>query len=116
MQATIAYINIWEYFTSTKLEGENEQSINLDVSVWDILTTMQTMLGLCKTLTNFTLKKIEKLAQLVVANITSLARSIEEPHRIFGQPSKLVVYQHLFNFIFYVKHNNVIKYDDFTWN
>jgi hypothetical protein len=66
------------------LEGKNEQSINLDVSVWDILTTMQTMLGLCKTLTNFILKKFEKLAQLVVATITSLARSIGKAHRIFG--------------------------------
>jgi hypothetical protein len=89
VQSTIAYINIWEYFD--KVGTENKQSINLDISVWDILMTLQMMLGLCKTLTNFTLKKFEKLAQLVVATITSLARSIGKAHRIFGQPSKLAI-------------------------
>ncbi len=91
MQATIAYIDICEYFTLIELEGKNEQSINLDVSVWDILTTMQTTLGLCKTLTNFTLNFFEKLAQLVVTTITTLVRSIGEPHHIFRQPSKLAI-------------------------
>jgi hypothetical protein len=32
------------------------------------------------------------------------------------KPSKLTPKQYLFNFIFYVKHNNVIKYDAFMWN
>jgi hypothetical protein len=40
MQATIACVNIWEYFTSIELDEESEKSFNLDVNVWDILTTM----------------------------------------------------------------------------
>jgi hypothetical protein len=40
MQATIACVNIWEYFTSIGLDEENEKSVNLDVSVCDILITM----------------------------------------------------------------------------
>jgi hypothetical protein len=40
MQVIIDCINIWEYFTSIELDEENEKSVNLDVSVWDILTTM----------------------------------------------------------------------------
>jgi len=40
MQATIACVNIWEHFTSIELDEENEKSVNPNVSVWDILTTM----------------------------------------------------------------------------
>jgi hypothetical protein len=40
VQATIACVNIWKYFISLELEEETEKSINPDVSVWDILTTM----------------------------------------------------------------------------
>jgi hypothetical protein len=40
VQATIVYVNIWEYFTSIELDEKNEKSINLHISVWDILTTM----------------------------------------------------------------------------
>jgi hypothetical protein len=40
MQATIACVNIWEYFTSIELDEENEKSVNPNVSVWDILMTM----------------------------------------------------------------------------
>jgi hypothetical protein len=28
MQVTIVYVNIWEYFTSIKLDEENEKSVN----------------------------------------------------------------------------------------
>ncbi len=40
MQVTIACVNIWEYFTSIELDEESEKLVNLDVSVWVILTTM----------------------------------------------------------------------------
>ncbi len=33
VQGTIAYVNIWEYFTSIKLDEENEKSVNPNVSV-----------------------------------------------------------------------------------
>jgi hypothetical protein len=31
MQATITCVNIWEYFTSTKLDEESEKLVNPDV-------------------------------------------------------------------------------------
>jgi hypothetical protein len=40
VQTIIVYVNIWEYFTSIELDEESEKSINLHISVWDILTTM----------------------------------------------------------------------------
>ncbi len=66
VQVTIDCVDIWEYFTSIELDEENEKSINLDVSVWDILTTMRTTPSLFKFLSYFIWGKFEKLAQLVV--------------------------------------------------
>jgi hypothetical protein len=66
VQVTIDWVNIWEYFTSIELDEENEKSVNLDLSVWDILTAMRTTPSLFKFLSNFILGKFEKLAQLVV--------------------------------------------------
>ncbi len=72
MQATIACVNIWEYFTSIELDEESEKSFNLYVNVWDILTIMWTTPSLFKFLSNFILGKFEKLAQLVI--LTSVGR------------------------------------------
>jgi hypothetical protein len=84
VQATITCVNTW-----TELDEESGQSINPYVGVWDILMTMWATPSLFNSLTNFTLGKFEKLAQLVVLAITSHASSTREPHRTFGQPSKL---------------------------
>jgi len=40
IQATIACLNTWEYFTLAKLDEENGQLVNLKVGVQYILTTM----------------------------------------------------------------------------
>jgi len=66
VQVIIAYVNIWEYFTSTQLDEESEKSVNLDIRVQDILITMRTITSLFKIFTNFTLGQFEKLVQLVV--------------------------------------------------
>jgi hypothetical protein len=66
VQVTIACVNIWEYFAWIELDEENEKSVNPNVSVWDILTTMWTTISLFKFLTNFILGKFEILVQLVV--------------------------------------------------
>ncbi len=46
MQVTIMCVNIWEYFTLTKLEEENELSINPNVGVQDVLGTMHVGFGI----------------------------------------------------------------------
>jgi hypothetical protein len=66
VQVIIAYVNIWEYFTSTQLDEESGKSVNLNVCVQDILITMRTITSLFKFLTNFTLGQFENLVQLVV--------------------------------------------------
>jgi len=64
MQATIACVNIWEYFTSIELNEENEKLVKLDVSVWDILTTMRTTPSLFKFLTDFILGNLKNWLNL----------------------------------------------------
>jgi len=98
------------------LDEESGQSINPNVGVRDILTTMWATPCLFKSLTNFTLGKFEELAQLVVPTIITHARSTWEPHYTVGRPSKLAPKQRLLHSILLVKHDNVIKYDAFMWN
>jgi len=116
MQAKIACVNTWEFCTPMKLKDGGVQSMDTNIGNRDVLTTMWVTPGSFKSLTNFNLTKFEELAQLVIPNIIGLVRSFREPHHIFGQPSKLTLEQHLFNFILYMKHNNVTKYDAFLWN
>jgi hypothetical protein len=79
------------------------------------MVTMCTMVSLFKTFNNFLLEKFEELVQLVVQIIINHASSTREQYRIFKQPSKLSLEQHLLNFILYIKHDNVTKYDVFLW-
>jgi len=51
----------------------------------------------------------------VVPTIIGHARFTEEPHHIYERSSKLTLKQCLLNFILYIKHNNVTKYDAFLW-
>jgi hypothetical protein len=55
-------------------------SVDLGVGVWNVLATMQTTLGLFKTLTNFNLAKFDELALLVAPTIVCHAQSINEHH------------------------------------
>jgi hypothetical protein len=85
--------------------------MDTNIGVQDVLTTIQAMPSLFKSLTNLSLTKFEELVQLVVPNIIGHVRSSGESHHIFERPSKFTPKQHLFNFILYMKHNNITKYD-----
>lgn len=112
IQVAIAYINTWEYFAPMELEEKGKQLIKPNISVQDIMVTMWTMVSLFKTFINFLLEELEELVQLVIINHASSKR---EQYHIFKQPSKLSLEQHLLNFILYMKHGNVTKYDVFLW-
>jgi hypothetical protein len=71
--------------------------------------------SLFKSLTNFSPKEFENLAQLVVPTITSHAKSTWESHLTSRKPSKLALEQCLFSFILFMK-DDVIKYDILMWN
>ncbi len=62
VQAIITCVNIWEFFTSMELEEGGGKSVDLNIGVWNILTTMWAMPSLFKSLTNFNLIKFEELA------------------------------------------------------
>jgi hypothetical protein len=53
----MAIANSIDMFIANELEGAMCQSMNPRVKVWEVFATMQTTLGLFKTLTNFTLAK-----------------------------------------------------------
>jgi hypothetical protein len=95
-----------------ELEEKGKQLIKPNISVQDIMVTMWTMVSLFKTFINFLLEELEELVQLVIINHASSKR---EQYHIFKQPSKLSLEQHLLNFILYMKHGNVTKYDVFLW-
>jgi len=61
VQATIVCVNIWEYFTSIEPGEESEKSVNPDVSVWDILTTVWTTPSFLKVFHQFHFGKIWKI-------------------------------------------------------
>ncbi len=96
--------------TPMELEEGGGQFADPNTGVQDILATRQ---GLFKCLTNFSLTE---LVQLVVSTIIGHVRSTWEPHHISRRPSKLTPEQCFLNFILYIKHNNVTKYDAFLWN
>jgi hypothetical protein len=72
--------------------------------------------ALFKNLINFNATKFEDLVSIVVPTIIFHARSISETPIVSGKQSKLNLKQHLLNFVFFLKHNNVTKYDFFMWN
>jgi hypothetical protein len=74
-QAVIACVNNWEFFTPTKLEEGGGQSMDPNIGVRDILTTMLAMSSLFKSLTNFNLTKLEELVHLVVPTIIGHVRN-----------------------------------------
>jgi hypothetical protein len=84
VQAVIACVNTWKFFTPMELEEGGGQSMDLNICVRNILTTMRAMPSLFTSLTNFNLTEFEELAQLVVPTIINHARSTEEPHHISG--------------------------------
>jgi len=81
-----------------------------------VLAAMWTTPSLFKTLTNFTLPKFEELTTLVVPTIESHVRSTDDAHIICGQLTKLTLEQPLFQFILYMKYDNVVMFDAFMWN
>jgi hypothetical protein len=91
VQAIITYVNTWEFFTPMELEEGGGQFVDPNIGMQHVLSTMRTMLGLFKSLTNFSLTEIEELAQLVVSTIIGHVRSTGEPHHISRRPSKLTL-------------------------
>jgi len=53
--------NTLELFNTNELELGVKQSINWNVSVWDVFGTMQVTLGSFKTLTNFNILEFDEL-------------------------------------------------------
>jgi hypothetical protein len=66
-------INTWELFNANELDPGGKQLINQDVGVWNVLSTMQAIISLFKTLTNFCLSKFNELCALMTPTIQAHA-------------------------------------------
>lgn len=69
--------------------------------------------ALFKGLTNFKVHKIEGLASFVRPTIHNNGRSTCVETTMSGMPMKLTPEQRLLNYIMYLKHENVIRYESF---
>jgi hypothetical protein len=103
-------------FTAIEMEEGDGHFVDPTDGVQDVLATLRSTLALFKNLTNFIATKFEDLASIVVLTIIFHARSISETPIVHGRPSKLSLKQHFLNFVFFLKHDNVTKYDSFMWN
>ncbi len=65
-----------------ELEEGVGQLMDLSVRVQDVLATMWAMLGLFKTLTNFTLAKFDDLVALVMHTIVTHAWPVGGPYNL----------------------------------
>jgi hypothetical protein len=107
-------INTWELFNVNELDPSAKQLINQDVGVWNVLNTMQAIISLFTTLTNFCLWKFNELCALMTPTIQADAQATSETHIVvIGWLTKLTPDQRLLQFILYLKHDNVITYDIF---
>ena len=64
---------------------------------------------------NFIEVDFDEFFGLVVPIIASRAWSIGEVHKLWGRPMRLFPQQHLFDFLLYMKCDNVTSYDAFQW-
>lgn len=97
-------------------ELRNQGSVDHTIGARDTLGAMLKTPWFFKTLTNFEVHEWQELCSLVVPTIESNARSTGLPHLVSGRPMKLTPAQRLMNFVLYMKHDNTIQWDAFTWN
>lgn len=71
---------------------------------------------LFKVLTNFPANEFEELRALVCPLISTYARTTGAPRSVFGRRPKLCPEQRLLHLIFYLKHDNVTRFDAYYWN
>jgi hypothetical protein len=76
--------------------------------IHNVLATIQKFVGLFKTLINFSLLQFDDLTTLMIPTIIGYVKFINEIHIVIRHPSKLTLEQKLFNFIIYMKHDNMI--------
>lgn len=82
----------------------------------DILGCMCEVPPLFKVWENFEVHEFDKFASLVCPIIRDNAHSTEVERVISGRLMKLTLAQSLFNFIMYLKHDNIMSYESFQWN
>ncbi len=84
------------------------------MGVHNVLATIQKIVGLLKTLINFSLLQLDDLATLMIPTVIGYVKFTNEVHIVIRHPFKLTLGKKLLNFIRYMKHDNM--YDLLMWN
>lgn len=112
----MAAAGVDDFFASEDWLDDGNEYVNQEEGVRDVLATIRRTPSLFKCLTNFTAPEFEELCSLVSPVIAINARSTGMPRSVFGRLPKLSPDQRLLHFIMYMKHDNAVRYDAFTWN
>jgi len=115
MVAATAASNSCDLFQANELLLESQESVDRNVGVRDVLTTMRSTPSLFKTLTTFTVEEFELLCSKVALTIATHARSTGVM-KIDGRRPKLSPHQRLLAFILHLKHDNSAMMEAFQWN
>jgi hypothetical protein len=85
-----------------------------NVGVHSVLSTIQKIVGLFKTLINFCLLQFDDLATLMIPRIIGYVKLTNEVRIVIKHPFKLTLEQKLLYFIMYMNHDDM--YDPLMWN
>jgi hypothetical protein len=112
----VAAVSSW-YCLDECIQEENDQTyVNQALGVRDQLAVLLQTPSLFKILTNFTAEEFEELCGAVCPLIESNARTTGAPRSVFGRRPKLSSQQRVLHLVFYLKHDNVVRFDAFNWN
>lgn len=115
--ACAAASNAPSYFNGDELLNEDQNLVSNEEGVRDQLILLQRTPSYFRIITNFSAEEFEELSQSVCPLIATMARSTGQPRSLFhGRQPKLSPQQRLLLFILYMKHDNTVRMDAFTWN
>ena len=112
----IAVANTESFFNPDEFKNKDQNFVNSNVGVRDQLATLLQTPSLFKVLIKFSAGQFEELCSAMCPTIMIDARSTGHLRSAAGRPPKLSPQQRLLHFIFYMKHDNVVRLDGFHWN
>ena len=105
--------NTHHLFNSNVLEEGGQSTINHNMGVANVLSLMCKMPTLFKVLTIFEVCKFDEFVYFIYPIIYDNACTTDAERVMNVMPMKLKLEYRLFNFIMYLKHDNVISYESF---
>jgi hypothetical protein len=97
--AIVVVVSIGDLFNANEIEVGVKKLMDQNVGVHNVLATIQKIVGLFKTLINFSLLQFDDLTTLMIPTIIGYVKFTNEVHIVIRHPFKLTLEQKLLNFI-----------------